>query len=281
MAAKAKGSALSEWMKTKKVETRLLGPIERHILERAPDTSRRQDVLHPSELIKDDFCVRAACYRLMGYAPKAERPNLRLQSIFDEGHAIHAKWQGYLAEMGVLYGMWDTLEGRTWGLSADMYGDAKYREVPLTDDALRIAGHSDGWVKGLGDDFLIEIKSIGPGTIRMENPALFREGDLFAAWKEIRRPFPTHVRQGQLYLALANRMAERGELESAPQEIVFIYELKADQSAKEFVVAYDSVLAKDALDDAYDIVKAVECDTLLDCRFDGCKQCKPFEEGAA
>jgi len=281
MAAKAKGSALSEWMKTKKVETRLLGPIERHILEREPDTSRRQDVLHPSELIKDDFCIRAACYRLMGFPTKAERPNLRLQSIFDVGHAIHAKWQGYLTEMGVLYGMWDTLEGRVWGLSADMYGDAKYREVPLSDDALRIAGHSDGWVKGLGEDFLIEIKSIGPGTIRVENPALFREGDLFAAWKEIRRPFPTHVRQGQLYLALANRMAERGELESAPQEIVFIYELKADQSAKEFVVAYDPVLAKDALDDAYDITKAVECDTILDCRFDGCKQCKTYEEGAA
>ena len=281
MAAKGKGSALSEWLKTKKVETRLIGPIERHILEREPDTSRRQDVLHPSELIKDDFCVRAACYRLMGYTAKPDRPNLRLQSIFDEGHAIHAKWQGYLAEMGVLYGMWDTLEGRTWALSADVYSDAKYREVPLTDGALRIAGHSDGWVKGLGDDFLIEIKSIGPGTIRTEQPSLFREGDLFAAWKEIRRPFPTHVRQGQLYLALANRMAERGELESAPQEIVFIYELKADQSAKEFVVAYDPVLAKDALDDAYDITKAVECDTILDCRFDGCKQCKSYEEGAA
>ena len=281
MAAKAKGSALSEWLKTKKVETRLLGPVERHILTREPDTSRRQDVLHPSELIKDDFCVRAACYRLMGYTSKPDRPNLRLQSIFDEGHAIHAKWQGYLAEMGVLYGMWDTLEGRTWALSADVYSDAKYREVPLTDDALRIAGHSDGWVKGLGEDFLIEIKSIGPGTIRTEQPSLFREGDLFAAWKEIRRPFPTHVRQGQLYLALANRMAERGQLESAPQEIVFIYELKADQSAKEFVVAYDPVLAKDALDDAYDITKAVECDTLLDCRFDGCKQCKSYEEGAA
>lgn len=281
MVAKAKGSALSEWMKTKKVETRLLGAVERHILEREPDTSRRQDVLHPSELIKDDFCVRAACYRLMGFTAKTERPNLRLQSIFDVGHAVHAKWQGYLAEMGVLYGMWDTLEGRTWALSADVYSDAKYREVPLTDDALRIAGHSDGWVKGLGEDFMIEIKSIGPGTIRAEQPSLFREGDLFAAWKEIRRPFPSHVRQGQLYLALANRMKDRGEFDSAPQEIVFIYELKADQSVKEFVVTYDAALAKDALDDAYDITHAVASQTLLDCRFDGCKQCRSFEEEAS
>ena len=283
MGAKARGSKspLTGWMESKKTPTRLIGPIERHILLRPLDTSRRQDVLHPSELVKDDFCVRAAYFRLIGKVAPQERPNLRLQSIFDEGHAVHAKWQGYLAEMGVLYGVWDTLEGRTWGLSGDLYGDAKYREVPLTDDALRIAGHSDGWVKGLGDDFLIEIKSIGPGTIRVENPSLFRNGDLFAAWREVRRPFPTHVRQGQLYLALANRMKDRGELESAPQEIVFIYELKADQSAKEFVVAYDPALSKDALDDAYDIVKAVESGVAPDCRFEGCKNCTAYEEEVA
>ena len=267
-------------MESTKVETRLLGPIERHLLVRPLDTSRRQDVLHPSELVKDDFCLRAAYFRLIGREAPQERPNLRLQSIFDLGHAVHAKWQGYLREMGVLYGMWSTLEGSTWALSSDVYQDAQYREVPLHDDALRISGHSDGWVKGLGEDCLIEIKSIGPGTIRVENPALFRSGDLFAAWRDIRRPFPTHVRQGQLYLALANRMKDRGELESAPQEIVFLYELKADQSVKEFVVSYDPALSKDSLDDAYDIVKAVELGVAPDCRFDGCKNCAPYEEAA-
>lgn len=281
MAAKAKGSsALSEWMQTKKVETRLLGPIERHILDRPADTSRRQDVLHPSELIKNDFCVRAACYRLMGLVPDPDRPNLRLQSIFDTGHAVHAKWQGYLAEMGVLYGVWDIdRTGKQWALSANVpLSEARYLEVPLSDESLRISGHSDGWVKGLGNDFLIEVKSIGPGTIRVENPALFREGDLFSAWREIRRPFPSHVRQGQLYLALANRMADRGEIDSAPNEIVFLYELKADQSTKEFVVTYDPAMSKDALDDAYDITRAVESDSLIECRFGGCKQCSAFEE---
>lgn len=267
-------------METRKIETRLLGPIERHLLLRPLDTSRRQDVLHPSELIKDDFCVRAAYFRLIGRQAPQERPNLRLQSIFDEGHAVHSKWQGYLAEMGVLYGTWAVRGGdRVWGMSSEMRGH-DYREVPLTDDALRIAGHSDGWVKGLGEDFLIEIKSIGPGTIRVENPALFRSGDLFAAWKEVRRPFPTHVRQGQLYLALANRMAQRGELASAPTEIVFLYELKADQSVKEFVVTYDPAISKDALDDAYDVVQAVEAGTPPDCRFEGCKNCQAFEEVA-
>jgi CRISPR/Cas system-associated exonuclease Cas4 (RecB family) len=260
-------------METKKTETRLLGPIERHLLTRPQDTSRRQDILHPSELVKDDFCPRAAYFRVTGTVLPQERPNLRLQSLFDEGHSVHGKWQGYLAEMGVLYGLWETRAGKEWG-----FGGTKYLEVPLHDDALTIAGHADGWVKGLGEDFLIEVKSIGPGTIRFENPALFRSGDLFAAWKEIRRPFPTHMRQGQLYLALANRMADRGELESAPKEIVFLYELKADQSTKEFVVAYDPVLSKDALDDAYDITRAIQEAVAPDCRFGGCKSCSPFEE---
>ena len=73
-------------------------------------------------------------------------------------------------------------------------------------------------------------------------------------------------------------MKDRGELESAPQEIVFIYELKADQSAKEFVVAYDPAMSKDALDDAYDVMKAVESWVAPECRFENCKKCAPYEE---
>lgn len=283
MGAKARGSSspLTGFMEAKKTDTRLIGPISRHLLMRPLDTSRRQDVLHPSELVKDDFCLRAAYFRLSGRPVTPERPNMRLQSIFDQGHAVHAKYQGYLREMGVLYGAWQPARGeKTWALSSEVSPDALYREVPLWDDALRIQGHSDGWVKNLGNDFLIEIKSIGPGTIRVENPSLFRSGDLFAAWREVRRPFPTHVRQGQLYLALANRMHERGELESAPGEIVFLYELKADQSVKEFVVSYDPAVSKDALDDAYDVVRAVEEGTPPECATGGCKQCEPFEEDA-
>lgn len=275
MAAKASEGALQRWLKADKTDTRVIGPISKHLLARPPDTSRRQDVLHPSELVKKDFCPRAAYYRLMGEVPTPERHSMRLQSIFDEGHAVHARWQGWLAEMGVLYGLWSTLEGTQWAVSADI--DPKidrYLEVPLVDEDLRIQGHSDGWVKGIGDDYLIEIKSIGPGTIRVEQPGLFRSGDLFEAWKNVRSPFPTHLRQGQLYLALANRMAERGEIESAPQEIVFIYELKADQSCKEFVVSYSPSVSKDALDDAYDVVRAVDKQTPPDCPNEKCSACE-------
>lgn len=279
--AKAKGSKspLREFLGTKKVDTRLIGAVERHILTRPLDDSRRTDVLHPSDLVKADYCMRAGYYQLIGVPAPADRPALKLQSVFDEGHAVHAKWQRYLQEMGVLYGQWVSPTYSGWAVSLDVPPDAEYREVPLKDDELRISGHSDGWVKGMGDDFLIEIKSIGPGTIRMEQPSLFKDGgDLFSAWRDLREPFPTHVRQGQLYLALAHRMVENGLLSSAPNEIVFIYELKADQSYKEFPFQFDPFLSKNALDDAREVIAAVNAGEPPECVYGGCKRCKPFEE---
>lgn len=289
MAVKPSGS-LKAFLDTKKAETRLVGPIERHLLTRPPDTSRRTDILHPSDLVKRDFCARAAYFKVIGESIPEERPGLRLQSIFDEGHAIHHKWQSWIREGGWLYGTWlcEYCEHRFWATSPESCPECsnhsylKYTEVPLKDDSLMIAGHSDGWVKELKDDFLIEIKSIGTGTIRMEQPGLLKDRDLNSAWRDIRRPFPTHVRQGQLYLELARRMFERGDLESAPSEIVFIYELKADQSYKEFVVKADPVVVKDMLDMAYDITHAVQSGTAPPCSVNldgGCKACKTYEEG--
>lgn len=278
-----KKSALREYLDTAKSESRMIGPVERHMLTRPLDTSRRLDVLHPSEMIKDDWCHRASCYLLMGRKPaNPERPNLRLESIFHTGHDVHHKWQGWLREMGVLYGAWKVpTRQRLWALSADVPSSAEYAEVPLHDESLRIAGHSDGWVKGLGEDFLIEIKSIGPGTIRTEAPGLFEQGsDLATAWRNIRKPFRSHLKQGKLYLALGQRMADVGIFESFPSEIVFIYDLKADQSYKEFSVYYEDGECADVFAAAADIVAAVASGEVLECNIasNGCKKCKALEE---
>lgn len=281
-----KQSALAQWMETKKAPTRLIGDIERHLLERPADTSRRQDVLHPSELVKDDFCPRAAYYRLLGYTPPVERHALRLQSIFDHGHCIHAKWQNYLAEMGCLYGLWKASDDSTfWSMSSDIVdlSEVKYREVPLYDLDLRIEGSADGWVKGLGDDFLIEIKTIGPGTFRFEAPSLLRDGrDIFQAWKDTRRPFPSHLRQAQLYLEILHRMADKDLIDSAPEEVVFIYELKADQSVKEFNVPYDPSISEPAIQEAARVVAAVEAQQVPNCvkTSGSCKQCASFGDAS-
>lgn len=268
---------LKKFLDAKKTETRLLGDVERHLMLKPP-SNRRTDVLHPSEIIKDDWCHRYAFYLLKGGESKKEKPGLRLQNIFDEGHAIHAKWQDRFNEMGVLYGYWycDTDERGEWGVSSEINAGPsvfEYREVPLKDESLRIHGHADGWIKGLGDDCLIEIKSIGAGTLRFEAPDILADAgyDITKAWKNIRRPFRSHLLQGQMYLELARRMFG----EDAPKEIVFIYELKADQDYKEFTVKANFDVVERIFNAAKKVVDAVEADKMPQCNVseDGCKQC--------
>lgn len=270
---------LKRFLDAKKQDHRLLGDIERHLMRR-PESDRRTDVLHPSEIIKADWCHRYAFYLLKGGKKKQEKPSLRLQNIFDEGHAIHEKWQNRFYEMGNLYGKFNCIycKNVTFGLSPQECETCgcdvlEYGEVALKDEPLRIAGHTDGWIKGIGDDCLIEIKSIGAGTLRYEAPDLLMDAnhDVTKAWKNIRRPFRSHLLQGQMYLELANRMYG----DEAPKEIVFIYELKADQDYKEFTVKANFEIVERVFKAAQKVVDAVTADSMPDCNVssDGCKQC--------
>jgi len=275
-------SDLKKFLDAKKSNRRLVGDVERHLLSKPPG-DRRTDVLHPSEIIRRDWCKRASYFLLQGYPKIQNKPNLRLQSIFDEGHAIHAKWQNWFQEMGVLHGKFKCLACNkiTWGTSPDICEICQsknlvYDEVTLVDDALRIAGHTDGWIKGIGNDCLIEIKSIGPGTIRSENPELFANSqDFMQAWKNVRRPFNSHLLQGQMYLELMKRMGHEVD------EIVFIYELKADQDYKEFAIKADYELVRHVFDGAKRVVAAVEKGQALRCSNNlggTCAQCEGYEE---
>lgn len=289
MAEKKKTSQLSKFLETKKRETKIIGALERHLMSREPE-HRPQDVLHPSDLVKKEWCALHAYHALLGnYVATSEKPNLRLQSIFDEGHAIHAKWQNWLAEMDVLYGRWECnkcghITGNTSAPACVLHWNDTtwtYKEVNLVSKKHRIFGHTDGWVKNLGEDALIEIKSIGTGTIRFEQPSLLAEadGNLDVAWRNIRQPFYTHRLQGQIYLHLTHLMVEEGLLESAPDEIVFIYELKSNQDYKEFVVKYDPELVLPLFDKALDVAWAVDNNMPPACNIDpvnGCKRCESF-----
>lgn len=282
--------SLKAYLEANKRETRLVGAIERHLLTK-PFDDRRMDILHPSDMIKPEFCAMAAYHALRGdYEEVREKPGLRLQSIFDEGHTIHAKWQSWIAEMGHLYGRWLCQTcGHLWwdqAPSACTQCDEKnllvYREVPLISEKHMIAGHADGWVVGLGDDYLIEIKSIGTGTLRFEAPRLLAEadGDLETAWRQIRQPFRSHLLQGQVYLHLTHLMEEEGLLKRpAPNEIVYIYELKANQDYKEFSIMYDPSYVEHIFDMALDIAFAVKRSLEPACTVDpvnGCKRCAPY-----
>jgi hypothetical protein len=271
---------LQRFLDAKKREPRLIGDVERHLMRRPLD-DRSTTVLHPSEMIKDDFCLKYSYYLMTGGEQKKEKPNLRLQSIFDEGHFIHAKWQNWFHEMGVLYGRFQCMhcgESVTdispgWCKKCEDKR-MEYKEVTLVDEKLRIAGHTDGWIKGIGTDCLIEIKSIGAGTFRYEAPELLldNDGDIFKAFSSIKRPFRSHLLQGQMYLELAHRMFG----EQAPKEIVFLYELKADQSYKEFAVKADYEIVDRIFFKAEKIMKAIDAETMPECNVnpeEGCKSC--------
>lgn len=281
-----KSKALDKFLKAAK-HGRLLPAVERHMQTRPQDTSRRSDILHPSAMSHGDWCPRAAWFNVMGYPEPRERLSRRTLSVFDEGHHIHNKWQTWFHEMGVLYGTWRCLicKNRWWATSPEYCQDItcqstliKYAEVPLEYEPWIINGHADGWIKGIEHDALIELKSVGSGTVRMEAPAMFEryEGNVEEIWRNIKRPFPSHLKQALLYLEVLH--ASRDD---APAEVIFIYEAKFNQDAKEFIVPRNRSLVQPLIDGAQLVKHHKEIGTPPDCPFDGCAQCKPYNKEAA
>lgn len=276
------GSQLKKFVDVGKKNTRVLGSLERFLMAKPKDKSRRTDVLHPSEMVGNDWCHRASYFQLQGEEPISTRTNsLRLASVFAEGHAIHAKWQHWLQDMGVLFGKWycHECEEFFWG-GADCHdGPLAYREVPLFYEPLRIYGHADGWLTGLGDPLMLEIKSVGAGTLRWEAPELLIENDndFDKAWKAISAPFMKHIMQVQIYMKLAELL----NYENFPQEAVIIYENKANQEAKEFIVPKSDFGISHLFEAAAMIVESIKNNTPPNCNIsmDGCAKCKGYTNG--
>lgn len=273
---------LKKFVDVAKKDTRVMGSVERHVMSKPRDKSRRTDVLHPSEMVGNDWCHRASYFQLMGKEPISNRKmSLTLASVFEEGHSIHAKWQRWFQEMGVLYGKWYCRECEEvfWG-DADCHDThpLEYREVPLFYEPLRISGHSDGWLKGLGEPLMLEIKSVGIGTLRFEAPELLMEhdNDFEKAWKALNAPFMKHIMQVQMYMKLAELLG----YENVPQEAVLIYEAKPNQQAKEFVVPKSDFGITHLFEAAEMIVNCIKTETPPACNIgaDGCGKCRGYND---
>lgn len=189
---------------------RLLAPVERMLLEQNQTSDRDKLHLHPSEICKKDWCPRSSWYRIMGYPEPPEKLTFQKLLVFAEGHNIHGKWQAWLMDAGVL----------------------KQVEVPIFNKEHRIMGHADGVIKDKHGEAVLEIKSVGVGTVRFEDYGLFapyskKEITLEQLWASIKHPFDSHVRQLQLYMYCLG--IHQG---------VILYEWKATQEVKEFSVEY-------------------------------------------
>lgn len=300
--------------------TLLLGDIQAHMIkEAAKPTTRRQDVVHPSEVAKTGWCPKATYLRIKA-AREASDPFLKppeklapqLLNIFDEGHYIHDKWQKRLRDMGDLWGNWECQNCGQFVINAlyppqCLQCDSThfiYREVPMFIRDLLISGHADGAIPRLKS--LIEIKSVGTGTVRIEAPGIFAANsdgqkiDLQGLWKDITEPFPAHLRQGQLYLWICAEMGLEFD------KIIFLYESKFNQGAKEFVVHYNPSFVENIRKEIKWIAMALdgvmrngedcpicehknlnypficECtDDPIKCPYNGCKECDIYGSTSA
>lgn len=295
-----RGASFDWYKETFKVETRILGSIQRHIVTANAQRNETRDTenLHASEMCKVDWCHRQSWYRMIGEPVtnpiKAVSPSLA--NVFEEGHEIHDKYQGWLWQMGVLEGAWHCRAcGHVWWGTAPLgcvecfSPFIEYMEVPIADPVRRIIGHADGQFTDAKGTALLEFKSIGLGTVRMEVPGLYRtytekEMTLQQLWKSITRPFPSHVRQAHVYMMC-----------TGIETMVFVYEFKANQMQKEFVIRYrpdsiaDIVTKVDIVNNAIDNGKVVRRPEWAEEDHKSCKACPYYnrcwgivsEQGAA
>jgi CRISPR/Cas system-associated exonuclease Cas4 (RecB family) len=165
-------------------------------------------------------------------------------NVFAEGNSIHQKYQRWLLDMGAAHAI----------------------EFEVEHSGLRIAGAIDA-VLTKEYEAIVEIKSIGIGTIRHESQGLYQayqEGlSVEDLWARINRPFPSHLRQGFLYLWLLRN----GYFMTSPDDeewlrkierVVFLYEFKANQQVKEFVATFNQAMIQPILEDAREVTLSVK-----------------------
>ncbi|MFH9606827.1 hypothetical protein [Streptomyces sp. NPDC017448] len=268
----------------------ILGPVQKHVLAKNnQDNSRRQDIIHPSEMSHGDWCPRATYLRIKnlraGGTYTKESFGFQSLNIFQHGHEVHHKWQSWLWEMGLIWGTWGCRScGHVWqATSPERCSDCasthvRYEEIPLSaEHELLIEGSADG---GVGSSFL-EFKTVGEGTLRFEEPELLKKHthktvdgktlvDYQGLWRGINRPFSSHLKQGQFYLKIA-------ELRGLDVDrVVYIYESKFNQGTKEFVVKRRESLITELLNSAAEIKSALDdAGPIPLCPKGGCKHCEP------
>lgn len=296
--------------------------VKKVMLARKRDEARknihRTGVIYPSEMARSDWCPRATFYRMSGYPEPDRNYSFSLENVFAEGNRIHHKWQSWLADTGLLWGDWrctrcseyvrDSLRpddgnfgpcvgtmkidlermhpNSVW-LAGDLKStdlsfphDWQYKEITLKSTTLPVSGHADGGL--VEHNCLIELKSVGVGTLRFEAPKLLEANthdvggrkiaDWEGMWKDLHKPLLPHVRQGNIYLWMAE------EMKLPFDSIVFVYEFKANQKVKEFQIYKSDDILAPMLDMASDIKHQLKVGLPPDCPFGGCASCKVYEK---
>lgn len=267
------------------------------------------DHIHPSEMAKADWCPRGTYYRLKTGKVFDESFSFVLENIFDEGNEIHRKWQDRMRQTKKLWGSWrcrvcgqwqhqcfepNIIAGRC--IVTGVVHIWEYKEVPLEARDHLIWGHEDGAMCDptvmVLDGYMVEIKSIGVGTLRKDAPDGTHDRDIPAflgryytetvdgdkiynldkLWKELKRPLMSHVRQANVYLWLAEQMG-------LPfKQVRFLYEFKPNQQVKEFVITKSDHILEPLLTAAKSVTYALKSGRPPKCPHGGCQACRQYEE---
>lgn len=120
-------------------------------------TKRQIHCFHPSSLHKP----ARELYHLYLHSNDQETFEPRILRIFDNGHAVHSRLQGYLRDAGIL----------------------KQVEVPVENVEYEIQGHTDGVIEINGIEGVLEIKSMN-------------QNQFYSAYE----PKPDHLIQINVYM---------------------------------------------------------------------------------
>lgn len=173
--------------------TKFLEDLEQSIVD-GRDTSRNveDDGFHPSSLgIKHGKCARRAVYLMQG-VPKGGDIPPRLQRIFDNGHAVHERLQGYMERMGI-----------------DMVS-----EVKVATEEPPIRGHCDGTMRWNDTDYAVEIKSCNDMV--------------FVNRVKFKKPKPEHIEQVNIYAHVLGIEKILVIYENKDTQELLIYEVDTD-----------------------------------------------------
>ncbi len=234
------------------VNINIVKGIEAHTIQKARQNNRDYTYFHASAW---DGCHRKIAYQyyeakgFITVDEKAQRITAQGERIFDNGHYMHFRYRDYLQDYATeaLLGCWLCLnwtahpEPKIYGRDSKLgitkpekceCGSTRfqYEEVGFFDSDLWVGGHVDAvidatkWpytksgehksLDAIPEDeryFIVDFKTM--------HPFIF---------KDLQKPKPEHITQMQWYLHLSGMRYGK-----------FLYENKADQRVKEFLVERD------------------------------------------
>lgn len=232
------------WQADKPVKVEFL--VQDHMVRKALENSRKFNIFHPSAW---GSCLRKIAYQFYNeqepFISKGPYDiDVRMERIFDNGHATHARWQKYLDEAGVLRGTWKCENplchreyGKTdllgiknpsrsqgWKCACGSTAVLQYEEILVQSAAeYNFCGHCDAVIdvrgtkfeqNGRYDIFVADLKTI--------------KDEMYA---ELNAPKDEHVVQVNIYMWILNL-----------QGAVVVYENKNSQALKEMFVPRDDGL---------------------------------------